>query len=177
MLGPCADTSRIPDALVKPTLLASLSPADRSSVCGGMDASPYLSPADGAPTDPITVGRPVALFRVREVGGRYVAAGWPAFIEYEMTGSDPDRVLALALTVRGAGTAGPVEVWWRGDREKWSETRSVRLRPPADPARLVGSWRLPLDRVPHFDPSEARRVRLLFHAPGPVALEAPRLVP
>jgi hypothetical protein len=85
----------------------------------------------------------------------------------------PGGTDALGLTFEGDAAAGVVEVWWKGEGGKWSGTRSVRLRPHPGPE---GDWLLPFDRLPHFDPAEARRVRLLFHAEGPVALGAPKLL-
>jgi hypothetical protein len=178
LLMPGTATPRVPDPLVKPTLLAALTPRERRSLCGGMDATPYLRPDDGpgsAGADALSVGRRVALFRVRDAGdGRCLSAGWPSFIEYELTGPEPSDARALGLP--GTDPGGVVEVWWRGDRQRWSETRSVRLRLRSDPPHADRGWLLPLDRLPHWDPSEARRVRLLFHAAGPVAAAPPRLL-
>lgn len=174
MLGPCAPSPRVPDPDVKATLLASLTPTERPAVCGGMDATPYLRPVEGSGRSTVAVGRAVDRFRVREGGGgRLVSAGWPAFVEYEMGLSAPGGTDALGLTFEGDAAAGVVEVWWKGEGGKWSGTRSVRLRPQPGPE---GDWLLPFDRLPHFDPAEARRVRLLFHAEGPVALGAPKLL-
>lgn len=171
LLAPGVQVPGLPDALVKPTLLASLTAGERQSLCGGMDATPYLRPADG-PGSALAVGRRVALYRVREAGGnRYVSAGWPSFVEYELIGPGAADAGTLGLT-----GSDPVDVWWRGDGERWSETRSVRLRPKPDPACPDRGWLLPLDRLPHWGPSDARRVRLLYRAPGPIAVSAPRLL-
>jgi hypothetical protein len=35
---------------------------------------------------------------------------------------------------------------------------------------------LPLDSLPHWNPSEAARIRLLFHKSGRLASSAPRLL-
>jgi hypothetical protein len=170
MLGPGADVPRVTDDQVKSTLLAALSPSDRRSICGGMDATAFLRPDSGGGLG--SQGRESARFGVRDDGaGRLISTGWPSFVEYDMGGSDPARAKSLRLSL-DRSPAGLVEVWWRGDRERWSETRSIRLRP-----HRVGVWLLPLDRLPHWDPSDARRVRLLFHSPGPVSTEAPGFLP
>lgn len=173
LLGPCAPSARVPDPLVRSTLLAALRPADRRTLSGGMDATAYLRPGADPHREALAVGRPVQRFRVREAGGRPVAEGWPAFVEYELDG--PATADARRLTLSGPGPAGAggggVEVWWTGAGGRWSALRSVRLRP-----RGAGAWELPLESLPHWDPSQARRVRLLYHDAGPVALESPRLV-
>jgi hypothetical protein len=173
LLPPGADRPALPDAAVKPALLAALSASDRRSVCGGMDATPYIRPVGATETADVAVGRRVGLFRVREAGpGRLVAAGWPAFVEFAMDACGPaSDARALRLTFEGDAPAGLVEVWWRGDRGRWTETRSVRLNP-----RPGRAWLLPLGQLPHWAPSDAARVRLLFHAPGNLAAAAPRLV-
>jgi hypothetical protein len=179
MIGPCAASASVPDEAVKPVALAGLTPSERRSVCGGMDATPYLR--RGPSNDPVSVavGRPVSLYRVAASGpGRYVSAGWPSFIEFELSGDDPAD--ARALTLSGSTPADTIEVWWKPDGQKWSETRSIRLRPHsdpgADPTRSDGAWTLPLDQLPHWDPTGVRRVRLLLHAAGPVAVGEPRLI-
>ncbi|GAC1473830.1 MAG: hypothetical protein NVSMB9_23140 [Isosphaeraceae bacterium] len=178
MLPPGATTPALPDSLVKPTLLNALTPAERRSVCGGMDVTRYLQRADSPDLNPeatVSVARPVTLYRVRDEGqDRYVAAGWPAFIEFEFQGSDPASARALEMSAFDPSQS--VEVWWRGDRQRWSETRSVRFHSDATLCPSARGWLLPLDRLPHWDPSEARRLRLLFHAPGPLAVASPRLI-
>jgi len=175
LLAPGLELSGVPDALVRPTLLSALTPGERQSLCGGMDATPYLRPADGpASAVAVAVGRRVALYRVREAGaGRYVSAGWPSFVEYELTGLDPSHARALGMSLAGSD---PVDVWWRDAGQRWSESRSVRLRSRPAPTRPEGAWLLPLDRLPHWEPPAARRLRFLYHAPGPIAAAAPRLL-
>ena len=170
MIPPCAARPTLPDADVRATLLDALDAADRRSVCGGMDASPYLV-ADETGLETAAVGRASVRFRV--VGG--VAEGWPSFVEYEM--GPPGAAGARAIGFDGRNPASPaaVEVWWRGEGERWSETRSVRLRPPATSTGRV-RWVLPLDRLPHWDPTEARRLRLFYHGAGPLAVSSPRLL-
>jgi hypothetical protein len=167
MLGRCAAASRLPDPLVRPTLLAALSAPERRALCGGMDATPSLRPA--APSaETVAAGRAVGRFRVRDESGTPVSAGWPSFVEFVMVDPSPPDAHALTLTAR---TGGQLEVWWRAEDGRWSSSRSVRLRPPGP-----GSWSLPLAALPHCDLAEVRRVRVLYHDPGPVALDGPRLV-
>ena len=176
MLPACAPFPILPDALVKPVLLAALSASERRSICGGMDATPYLQTTGAADTrQSVATGRPIRLFRVRRAAdGRYDAEGWPSFVEFEMTrdGSDPSPARAIELSAEVP--AGTTEVWWKAERGRWSETRSVRLK--SGPASPHQTWSLPLDRLPHWDPSEASRIRLLFHKPGRVGAAGPRLL-
>lgn len=176
MLARGAARPAIADGAVKTTLLAALTPAERRSICGGMDATPYFSSASGTIDSGsiLASGRPVALYRVfEEAPGRFVSAGWPSFIEYELEGrGDGARVLLLSQT----GPSDLVEVWWRGEVGKWSETQSVRIRTRDIAADARASSALSLEALPHWNASQTRRIRLLFHEAGPVAVTEPRLI-
>lgn len=168
MLSGCARTSRVPDQVVKSAILATLSPSDRRSLCGGMDATPYLIARKAVETG--RSGRLTSRFRLRTTEtGQLVSDGWPSFLEYEMDG-DGASTSTLNLTV-DSDTGGLLELWWRGEAERWSETRSIRLHP-----RSGGDWNLALEKIPHWDPAGARRLRILFHDAGPVSSVAPRLI-
>ncbi|MFO0951129.1 MAG: hypothetical protein U0835_08255 [Isosphaeraceae bacterium] len=175
MLPACATSEQHPQGEVRALILSSLSRDDLGSICGGMDATPYLaSTSDDRTGETVTQGHVARLFRVRPAAdGRLEAEGWPAFVEFEMKGASPAgaRELELPRDV----PAGWAEVWWRGASGRWTETRSIRLklsRPPAGTA-----WRVPLARLPHWDPAQAARVRLLLHEPGPIAAApTPRLI-
>ncbi len=170
LLRPCAEHASLPDPLVRPTLLASLAPDDRRALCGMMDATPYLRrrTADDPPSI-ARLDRPIARYRMREVGaGAYVASGRPSFLEYELESGDMSDI----LDVPGLEPARHVEIWWRGDRQSWSEARSVRLVSESSEFALGGV--LPLERLPHWDHSAVRRVRIFYHEPGPIALSAPK---
>lgn len=172
MLPECSETPRLSDDDVKTTVLAALSPDDRRSVCGGMDATPYVE-VDTArpPGDELAVGRVVRLFRVAEApAGQYIADGWPSFIEYSL--SAPVSSQARAIVFDGGIPGGLSELWWRGKGQRWSEARSVRIRG----AGRDGPLSLRLQQLPHWNPAEVERVRLLFHDPGPVAGVPPRVV-
>ena len=176
MIAPGPAQSLIADACVKSTLLAALSFEERQSICGGMDASPYLRPVANA-AGVVAVGRLVKTYRVIEKSpGRYETPGYPAFAEYVIEGSPTSAARAIGFT--GAKPGEWIEFWWRGDQSPWSETRSIRLRPPPPPelAAAVTSLRLPRDCLPHWNPAEASRFRVLYHTAGEVALEAPRLL-
>jgi hypothetical protein len=176
MLPETVEAPGMPDDRVRSTLLASLTASEREALCGGMDASPYLRPAEA---DPVAIGRLVGRFRV-EPGGtpdRYVSPGRPAYLEFQMadaaTPQDPGTGRgALALCLPTAG--GALEVWWRGDVGGWSETRSVRWQAP--PTGSTRDWAVPLDRLPHCDPARVRRIRVFVRTAGPVTVGAPRLL-
>jgi hypothetical protein len=127
MLPETVPAPGLPDALVRPTLLAALTAAEREALCGGMDASPYVRPAA---TEPVARGLLVGSSHVRPVRrpDRYVSSGRPAYLEFQMipdgppSGAGPGRA-GRALCVPAAG--GPWRSGGRGPR-RWSETRSVR---------------------------------------------------
>ena len=169
---------------VRPILLAALSPAEREALWGGMDVSPYMKPAENTSEEvPVAVGRLVGSYRVRAGGaGRCRSAGWPSYLEFEITNSAPEAasqrsqegLLARALCVPG-GASGPlIEVWWAAREDDWSETRSVRWRP--DPARPALGWAVPLDRLPHWSPINARLIRFMFRTAGPTTVGEPRFL-
>src|SRR5262249_5465366 len=92
-------TPRIPDDLVRSTLLAELSEAEREALCGGMDASRYLRPAR-APNagEVLAIGQQVEAFRIQPAteSGKFVSEGWPAYLEYRMPSqAEPARMLVV----------------------------------------------------------------------------------
>ena len=177
MLGSRVQTSNCPDSRVRSILLTSLSPAEREAVCGGMDASPYLRRGTASPDlIPAAVGHLEGSSRLQEAGqGRWLATGRPAYLEYEVpaiASGDGQAVRGLALPLDMPG-GGSIEVWWRGDHDRWSETRSVRCRFDVSQSGQGPGWVLPTDRLPHWSPREARHLRLLFRTPGLVAVGTP----
>ncbi|WP_435009136.1 hypothetical protein P12x_000385 [Tundrisphaera lichenicola] len=151
-------------------LLASLSDADREALSGGMDASAHRIPP---PSDhegrPPSVARLVAQSRLRPSGpGHFESAGWPAYLEYRL-GAEADD--ARALAVSDVRATRDVEFWWADVDGRWSPNRSAWWRP--GPGQ---DWAVPLDRLPHWRKGHVRRLRVYFHEPGLVAIEAPRLI-
>jgi len=67
----------------------------------------------------------------------------------------------------------PLEIWWRGDAGRWSELRSVRW---SQPAAAPQEWAVPLDRLPHWNTGDVRRVRVYLRAGRPSVVGAPRLL-
>jgi hypothetical protein len=150
-----------------------------------MDATPYLQPLatfDPDELDRAGVGRLKDEFRVRADGpGRWITDGWPSYLESDLPATDyplPDRSLApiraIGLPVDMPG--GSIEVWWRGDHERWSGTRSVHCRLAPDPSRSSRGWFLPTDRLPHWCPGNSLHLRVFFRSPGVVAAGAPLLL-
>jgi hypothetical protein len=179
MLAPTVEAPRVAGPLVRPTLLAALPPADREALFGGMDASAYLRPAAVQPgAETVAVGRLVGSFRVRAAGpdGPFESEGWPAYLEFEMSNfrSEIPGAGAHVLSLPGGATGQEMEVWWAPAGGRWSEARSIHLRP--DPRRSAAAWTVPLDTLPHWDPERARRLRVLFHMPGPIAAGTPKLL-
>jgi hypothetical protein len=177
MLGDPVSASGLPDDRVRPTLLSSLSPSEREALCGGMDASPYLERSAGpARADVLAVGRLVDSSGISREGpgDRFLARG-PAYLEFEM--SDGARPVPLAdgrgLSVPVAATGGRIEVWWAAEGSEWSRTRSVRW--PPDCGGSDTPWLLRLERLPHWSPSQAARIRIIVRSTD-AAVEAPRLL-
>ena len=179
MLASSVAVPRVPDAQVRPVLVAALTPAEREALCGGMDASPFLRPSRRyAETAPAAVGHLVRSRQFRPGGlqGRFVAAGAPAVLEFQMVSAEGSAGAgARALCIPGVATAQrALEVWWTDDQAAWSETRSLRWR--TDPGRPDQDWAVPLDRLPHWDPSRVRWIRLVARAHGPRTVGTPRLL-
>jgi hypothetical protein len=179
MLPQTVATPGVSDDQVRSVLLGALTPTDRYLLCGGMVASRYLVPVEKVETtDPGVVGRLVAWHNVDGTGtDRFHVQSYDAFLEYDLKGppeSAADRSPARYLVVPGKGPLNVMEVWWAGDGQPWSFGRSLLWFP--DPARTARTWAIPLDRLPHWQPSEARRLRVLFRTPGMVTLGSPRLL-
>jgi hypothetical protein len=179
LLATSVNTRERPTSQVRSLLLAALTPTEREAVCGGMDASAYLQPvAARGDLVPAAVGQLESSFRIRSMGtGRWIATGSPAYLEYDLpatatTGQGRGLIRALGLPLGMPGAS--IEVWWRGDHDRWSVTRSLRCR--LDPSQPGRGWVLPTDRIPHWEPGESRHLRLLFRTSGVATVDAPRLL-
>ncbi len=174
MLPPGVAFPRLADALVRPTLLASLSMADREGLCGGLDTSAHLRPAaEFAEGPPPTVSQLVDSFRIRAEppGGKAISQGGPAYREFLLP-ADSRPAKALSLPAPAPGQT--LELWWADRRDRWSETRSARVH--CDTPHPPAEWAIPLEWLPHWNPNESRRLRLFYREPGPVAVGTPRLL-
>ncbi len=103
--------------------------------------------------------------------------GWPAYLEFELTALDsseggrpgPPRVLCVPC----GPSPEPLEIWWANFQTPWSASRCVRFRP--DPRQPPRNWALPLDELPHWEPTDASRIRIRFVA-SPITIGEPRLL-
>ena len=166
--------ARLPDRLVRPTLIASMSPEDRESLFGGMEATRYRMPAScwAGPRPPIDA-RAVADPRVTPIGGgRYRVAGWPGEMEFEV---GPEADDARALCLPGLKASRPLEIWWTGEDGDWSTGRSARWNP--DPEHPGANSGVAIDSLPHWRRGEIRWLRLIFRDPSPIDVAAPRFLP
>lgn len=178
LIGRVDVPSRVADAEVRGRLLAALGPEDREGLFGGMDAGRYLVLADVNEGSYQTVdeGRAAGSLNVRPTGrtNEYVTGGWPSHLEYDLVA--PARTVGsarwLALPVSAPG--GGVEVWWDDGRGGWSDGRSIRWH--VDASKPQGRiWAVPLDRLPHWDGGQVRKVRVAFRYPGVVFASPPKL--
>ncbi len=166
--------SKISDADLRAALFASLRPEEVASLCGGMDATGRLVAAP-APDRSVPARGPAAAFLMTanlNEQTRYIAHGWPSFLEYEV---GPEGAGARGIVLPGVNLGEVRELWWTDERGGWSSARSVRFTRPQ--ALTKEDVALPFATIPQW-PSEGlagRRVRVMFHARGPVAAAAPRL--
>jgi hypothetical protein len=176
-----------PDLQVQQILLEQLTATERKALWGGMDISRYLSSTEdlvGASPDCVAVGRLVETDHAHcgqlplGMGMRqYTMTGWPAYLEFELTppesskGAGPSSPRFLCLPC--GPSPEPLEIWWAKRGERWSSARCVRFRP--DPKQSPREWAFPLDRIPHWDPTDAGRIRIRFVA-APIAIGEPRLL-
>ncbi|HEV3165437.1 MAG TPA: hypothetical protein VGZ22_15530, partial [Isosphaeraceae bacterium] len=183
LLPPSAKTARVPDDQVRAVLLRSLSRDDLVGLCGGMDASAHLVPAETlAGLSSVAEGHLVSEFGVRRATGpdRFTAVAEPAYVEFRMdptTASELNRNEARALVVPGKVGDDPIEIWWSNGTEAWSELRSLRWRGRQE--RGVGAssdWALPLECLPEGNLREAHRLRIIFRTAGQSVVGAPRLL-
>lgn len=137
MLGPCARRAQVPDGAVPAVLLAGMHPADRLALCGGMEATAYLT---ALPT--------ASGVRPTLASARAGPVGTAAYLEL----TPGDEITALPLPAGSAGRA--VELWWADGAERWSPSRSVWIGPS-----VSDSFAVAVARLPHWTPPLRRRVR------------------
>jgi hypothetical protein len=177
MLPASVKSAVVPDASVRTMLLAALSQTDLEALYGGMDASPYLSPASDFVVShqaPLAVGQLVASFGVRPQGttGQYLSAGGSAYLEFKLASEagGPGRVLCIS----GGASTRPWEIWWTDARGRWDESRSARLKIGANRPEL--DWAIPLERLPHWGSVPSLRIRIFPRSKGQIAVGSPRLL-
>jgi hypothetical protein len=172
MLGPLAGAARLSDAEARRYLINALSQSEREALWGGLDASRDLAPAPGGATV-LAESHPTRAVGLRTLGGgRYTAAGGVPFVEFALPAHEAGvRHLDLPATFDGpTPPMPPLELWWADADGGWSESRSFGWRPDA------AGTAIPLERLPHFDPARATRLRIVVRAPGTVTLEPLRLL-
>jgi hypothetical protein len=170
---------------VRSLLLARLTGPERVAIWGGMDVSRYAKPAaadEGTEADCVAFGRLIETFHAHRIRGRrgeeigrYTMTGWPAHLDFELVEGESPALghQPRSLYLPCGSSREPMQIWWTNEGEPWSATRSVRFRP--DPNQPACAWTIPLDRLPHWDPADATRIRVLFAA-APVAIGQPRLL-
>ena len=174
LLPESVPTPGLADALVRPTLLAAMNPEEREALCANLDATLLRVPGDRYPglSAPIEAHL-AAAYSVQPAGaeGSYVTGNWPSYLEYRL-GPDADNARALCLSGDAGGRRWEIE--WADATGDWSANRSIWWRP--EPSTPGGDWAIPLDRLPHWRPGHVRRLRVIFHEKGPVAVGQPRLL-
>jgi hypothetical protein len=174
MLGTCARTGRVPQARVRGMLVAALSTRDLESLCGAMDATPYLNRFEpNAERTTLAAGRLARTFRVeRTAAGNLVSAGPPAYLEFELDTNNAASPAGSMLHL----PPGSSELWWADAAGRWSELRSVHWRVAGSSAGEAESCVLLLSALPHWRNAKHQRLRFFYKDPGPIALDAPRLL-
>ena len=176
LLAPGSDTARVRDDSVRPCSMAEVSDRERGSLCGGMDATRFLIPveADGADIfATVAVGREVARYRISEAN-----AGSPCRRDgrrSSSTTSTAPTLLDACVAARRARNRKPCRALVEGPRDAGRRPGACGSVSQATPVGPAGRGPC-ADRLPHWSGTGVRRLRILFHDPGPVALGAPRLI-
>lgn len=171
MLRPAARTPELPEADVRPTLLAALDARDREGLCVGLEITPHLRPTEE------TAGNAAPIYRFHVDEGRGSQPQWealrvPAFLDYVLEVREVPPGTKGRLVLPGSEADRRLELWWAGGAEDWSELRSLRWRIPETGQDAI-AWTVPLERIPHFDPERVDRIRVLARSPGPMGWGAP----
>jgi hypothetical protein len=176
MLPETAVRSKVPNAEVRATVWAALTPSDRATLSAGLIASQWLVPLGGVgETETLAVGQLVRWAQVIPQGNERFVTNWrPSFLEYELPAATgpasgpPPRFLYVPGTL--PGNVG--EVWW-SEGDDWHETQSLVwfTDPKAGQAQA-----LRLDQLPQGDWAGVRRIRLVFRMPSIASIGAPRLI-
>ncbi len=179
MMPETARVATMPYDHVRPTILSRLDPRDIEALCGGMDATPYLVPADAAkgPQPPSSVAELVASSGMRRLeDGTYRSSGEGSYLEYRFAAPVPSaRALELAIDATKTKLSGPIRVSWAGEEGRWTVMRSVRWRSAGGQPQRDSL--LPLDRLPHWDRSRVTRIRIVVDEANTIAVASPRLYP
>ncbi|HEV3121211.1 MAG TPA: hypothetical protein VGY53_04885, partial [Isosphaeraceae bacterium] len=174
MLPPAGTSPALPDSQVRQVLLSSLCFEDVEALCGGMDASLYLMPAERLTSGKLcATGQLVKMFGIERTStpGQYRVVSAPCYLEYAL---EPSTAPARALIAPTGAPGNSFEIWWTSTGGSWSETRSARVR--LSSASSTESWGLPLEDLPHWRAGSARRVRIVFRTSGSSQFGEPTLL-
>ncbi len=174
MIPETASVETMPEARVRPTILSALDPVDIEAICGGMDATPYLRPADPYDERSSMAGVLTEASGMSRVDGEtYRSAGEGSFLEYRFRSPDP-AARALRLEVDTTRLRAPIRVCWAGDDGRWTVMRSFRWRGAGGKANAAAV--LPLEYIPHWDKGCVTRIRIVVDGLAEIAMGTPRLV-
>lgn len=143
LVAPTARDARLDRRAAEAVLSSTLDAGEREALFGAMDVSGALR-SEAAPGG----GPGGATYRLTRVENlrpsadpdTYESTGGSAFAEFRSVATTSGRSPgADLLELPKAQSPGWVELWWAGDGEPWSETRSVKWR--LDPASGGGSCR------------------------------------
>ena len=155
---------------VRSRLLSGLTDQHVEALYGNMQVTRILVKVE-KDVPPLGIATLVTSLRVKpkESERTYESAGWPSFLEFDL---GPEVANAKYFCLPGV-EAKDMEVWWASPGEPWTEAHSIRWgQKGTDPHE---AWAVELAKLPHWHSEHARRVRLMFRSPGPVAVESPRL--
>ncbi len=177
LIGKIDSAKPVPDREVRGKLFAALSEKDREGLFGEMDAGRYFvaSLALNADARLAIVARPVAAEHLEPTGpdNEFTAQGWPSDMEFTLDAPSEQIETARELVLPVNAPDGGVEVWWDDGHDRWTPGRSVHWTVESRPTGVV--WALPLDRLPHWDGTQVRRIRVAFRYPGKIYVRPPFL--
>jgi len=162
LFGSGLESPRQADADARSALIGRLTPDDRATIFGGLDAARYRAAESDLPGDSTHLRLEIAARGMMTQPG----GGQTHYEEFRLP---PDAGEVISLDIAGITPGTRLEVWWAGLDETWTTDRSIRWTSGAasQPVRVA--------RLPHWRPGFAHQFRVVRQGRSFAATDHPVL--